>query len=1017
MSLARLLPVAAPVLALLAAAPPAGAADQAAIARLRAESRGRVELSLHPATGVVRFARPAGPRARLPQPVAPAAKAATAEERAQAFLARHGKAFGIARPATELVLERRQVERDGATHLRYRQVYQGVPVFAGALRVHLAPAGAITAVNGTIVPDLALDPRPRLAAPEAAAIAGGGEGAGSGGAAPRLVVFRAGLIRGVPGPDHLAWEVATGAAAEREHVYVDAHTGKVIDRIDVSPEALRREVYLGTAADANLKWSEGQATPYSGSSASENGEINNLIEFTRDAYDFFQALAAYDAWDGRGSAMKSVANATTIDDCPNASWNGRTTNFCPGTTYDDVVAHEWGHAYTQSTHDLVYQWQPGALNEAYSDIWGETVDQLNGAGTDDPGGRRSDGGCSTFTGGGGSGTDNSYRWLIGEGAGGFGSAIRDMWTPACRNDPNRVTESRYHCSTGDNGGVHTNSGVANHAYALLVDGGGFNGQSVPAIGMVKAAHVYWRAADLYQVSASDFADHADALEQSCRDLQQAGTNLRSLVDGAPSGQVVSAADCEAVRRAIAAVELRARPHCSFEPILLQGPPALCASGTPANALFESFENGFGGWQRSHQGVHAEYDPLDWEIDATLPGGRAGRAAFAFDTVRVGDCVPGSDDQSGVMRLTSPPLTAPAGGTRVAFQHYVATELEYDGGNLKVSVDGGEFQLVPRSAFRFNPYNEEIVVENNDNPLEGQPAWSGTDEGSVRGSWGQSQVDLAGIVAPGQPFRLRFDFGVDGCNGVDGWYVDDVQVYSCTSGGPTAPCVEGPNTLCLLGKRYQVEVDWENQFDGSRGRGLAIPSTDFAGMWAFTDPANVELMVKLLDFGEVVKAFYGQLTDLRFTMRVTDTQTGAQKTYGNTPGNCGAIDQAAFQKIRFAGGAGVAKAAACTPGPNTLCLLANRFRVEVDWRNQFNGAGGRGGAAKLSELAGTFSFDDARNTELLVKTLDFGDQILVIYGALSDLGYTIRVTDTTTETTNTYVNAPGTYCGAIDGDAF
>ena len=86
--------------------------------------------------------------------------------------------------------------------------------------------------------------------------------------------------------------------------------------------------------------------------------------------------------------MRSVNNDPTIA-CPNANWNGATTNYCNGVTSDDVVAHEWGHAYTEYTHDLIYQWQPGALNESYSDIWGETVDMLNGVGTDSPASVRS----------------------------------------------------------------------------------------------------------------------------------------------------------------------------------------------------------------------------------------------------------------------------------------------------------------------------------------------------------------------------------------------------------------------------------------------------------------------------------------------------------------------------------------------------------------------------------------------------------------------------------------------------
>jgi hypothetical protein len=83
--------------------------------------------------------------------------------------------------------------------------------------------------------------------------------------------------------------------------------------------------------------------------------------------------------------------------CPNASWNGTFISFCPGTTTDDITAHEWGHAYTQYTDNLIYAWQPGALNESYSDIWGETVDRINGRGTDSPFLTRSAGACSTFS--------------------------------------------------------------------------------------------------------------------------------------------------------------------------------------------------------------------------------------------------------------------------------------------------------------------------------------------------------------------------------------------------------------------------------------------------------------------------------------------------------------------------------------------------------------------------------------------------------------------------------------------
>ena len=72
----------------------------------------------------------------------------------------------------------------------------------------------------------------------------------------------------------------------------------------------------------------------------------------------------------------SFLNNNPNINCPNANWNGVTTNYCNGTASDDVVAHEWGHAYTDGTNDLIYAFESGALNEAYSDIWGETVDLL-----------------------------------------------------------------------------------------------------------------------------------------------------------------------------------------------------------------------------------------------------------------------------------------------------------------------------------------------------------------------------------------------------------------------------------------------------------------------------------------------------------------------------------------------------------------------------------------------------------------------------------------------------------------
>lgn len=284
------------------------------------------------------------------------------------------------------------------------------------------------------------------------------------------------------------------------------------------------------------------------------------------------------------------------------------------------------------------------------------------------------------------------------------------------------------------------------------------------------------------------------------------------------------------------------------------------------------------------------------------------------------------------------------------------------------------------------------------------------------------------------------------------------------------CQNGPNNLCLLGDRFshrfKVEVVWRNQYNQSNGYGVAIPVSDEAGFFSFGDLGNVELLVKILDFGSVIKLFYGELTNLQFTIIVTDLQTGAAKRYSNTAGDCGAIDQAAFPKsaASSAKATGVAAAppadfsgvlserlhvldfpqqagadgspsseslgragslplpkdggGACRPGPNVLCLLGGRFQLTVSWSNPGNNTSGQGGAVPLgSDITGAFYFTDRGNLELLAKIIDFGNRIAVFYGTLSDLAYTITVTDTQTGKVKTYTNAAGHFCGGLDNTAF
>ena len=204
--------------------------------------------------------------------------------------------------------------------------------------------------------------------------------------------------------------------------------------------------------------------------------------------------------------------------------------------------------------------------------------------------------------------------------------------------------------------------MPNHGYALLVDGGTFNGHTVAGIGLTKAAHIYWRAQSVYQTEGSKFPDHADALEASCTDL--IGVNLPALSTGAPagpSGQAITAADCTQVTQMIAAVELRTDPaqQCNFQPLLKPGEPDLCAGQkNPPVVYEETFEDGLAGWSLSNQGVYAGWPGLNWQAELVAAGRPRRHGGVRVPTRTSGNCDQGAGDVSGVMRLTSPSIAPP-----------------------------------------------------------------------------------------------------------------------------------------------------------------------------------------------------------------------------------------------------------------------------------------------------------------------------------------------------------------------
>jgi bacillolysin len=133
----------------------------------------------------------------------------------------------------------------------------------------------------------------------------------------------------------------------------------------------------------------------------------------------------------------------------NAGWNGTQMVYGDGDGRTfiefsgdlDVVGHELSHGVTEATGDLIYQNESGALNEAFSDMMGTAIEYYYGSG----------------------------NWTIGEDITPGTNGLRNMANPNEDGDPSHYAD-RY-TGTSDNGGVHTNSGIANHWFYLLVNGG------------------------------------------------------------------------------------------------------------------------------------------------------------------------------------------------------------------------------------------------------------------------------------------------------------------------------------------------------------------------------------------------------------------------------------------------------------------------------------------------------------------------------------------------------------------
>lgn len=485
-----------------------------------------------PETGLARFAASPGRGVRLALPAF-----ASAEARAREFVVSYGAPFGLVN--AEQVVVTRVVPADvvGEEHVRFRQMHLGVPVTGGEFIVHLR-GNRVASANGSIAVNLPDEVRPTIqpaAALEATRLLLADlapREVSPSFTEPRLEILDRTLLgERSPGQPRLTWFIEVIGDALREFIWVDAQTGTVLHHFSQLTELKARAVYSAEGTSTL----PGVLVRFEFGPASGDVDADLAFDYAGATYDYFSERHDRSSFDDASGIMSSTVHYRTdvSTPCANAFWNSARVVFCDGYSWaDDVVAHEWTHAVTEHSANLFYVNESGALNESYSDIFGETVDLL----TPSP----ADGG--------------SVAWKIGEAIG----ALRDMANPTTLGDPGSVSDPAVWCGPEDRGGVHSNSGIPNHAFALMVSGGAESGISVAGIGLTKAARVQYRALTTYLGQTSRFADNAVALRESCAAL--VGVDFGD-------NETMTVNDCVQVALAVEAVQMEA-PLCRISPVYL-----------------------------------------------------------------------------------------------------------------------------------------------------------------------------------------------------------------------------------------------------------------------------------------------------------------------------------------------------------------------------------------------------------------------------------------------------------------
>ncbi|MBK5232875.1 MAG: M4 family metallopeptidase [Thermoleophilia bacterium] len=677
---------------------------------------------------------------------------ASAVRVAKSFIDSYAKGFGVDEAGASLKLGGTDRTSGDGTAVHLQQFQNGLPVLGGELTVSLNADDQVLSVLGETSPSPSVSSAASVTADEAivAAIAtvarekhvSADELTAS---VPKLQVYDPRLLS-APGPlqqARTAWVLevtSTDKVSEPIDVFavVDAELGAVALHFDQIKTALNRSVC--DAVNTSTKYPCTAPSRIEGQGATGNSDVDHAYDYAGDTHNFFFSRFGRDSLDGAGLPLLSTVRYCDPSlACPyqNAFWDGSQMVYGQGfADADDVVGHELAHGFTDFTSHLFYYAQSGAINESMSDVFGEYIDQTNAAGTDTP----------------------AVKWKLGEDIPGIG-AIRDMKTPGAFGDPDRMTSANFTADVNetDGGGVHTNSGVNNKAAYLLADGsageagGTFNGQTIGAIGITKAARIYYETETAMLGSASDYADLGNALNQACSNL--IGT------DG------ITAGDCTNVSKSVQATEMATNPTNS--PTVTA--PA-CTPGSPVNVFSDDLENtGSGNWTSAATvGFNSWFYPQNPNL---FVGFDATYATSGTTNIFGGDRSTVSDSS---IRATN--ATAIPAGAFMRFNHSYGFEDDpltaYDGGVVEYSTAGaGGPWTDAGSLFDSASGYNGTISSSFDNPLAGRSAFVRESNG-----YGASRLNLSSLA--GQNVMFRFRIGSDSSVNDYGWFIDDVSIYTC-----------------------------------------------------------------------------------------------------------------------------------------------------------------------------------------------------------------------------------------------